>query len=60
MAVKGFHNVDSHTWSRHRGAAVDDLFNIFQNNRFGFNIVFDKFVIVCKHLLYHIHENIME
>lgn len=42
------------------GPAVYDLFNIFQNNRFGFNIVFDKFVIVCKHLLYHIHENIME
>lgn len=43
-----------------RIAAVDDLFNIFQNDRSGFDIVFDNFVIVSKHLLYHIHESIME
>lgn len=43
-----------------RIAAVDDLFDIFQNDRSGFDIVFDNFVIVSKHLLYNIHESIME
>lgn len=38
---------------------VDDLFDVFHDNRSGFNIIFNNLVIVFKHLLYYIHEIIM-
>lgn len=42
-----------------RITAVDDLIDIFQNNRSGFYIIFNYFVIVSKYLLNYIHEIIM-
>ena len=42
-----------------RITSVDNLIDVFQNNRSGFIIIFNNFVIVSKHLLYHIHEIIM-
>ena len=40
--------------------AVNDLINVFHDDRSGFYIVFNDFVIVSEHLLNHIHEIIME
>ena len=35
-----------------RISAVDDLFDVLHDNRSRFNIVFNYFVMVYKHLLY--------
>lgn len=40
--------------------AVDHLFNVMQDNRSGFYIVFDDFIIIFEHRLYHVHEIIMK
>ena len=40
--------------------AVNDLINVFHDDRSGFYIVFNDFVIVSEHLLNHIHEIIMK
>ena len=40
--------------------AVDDLFNVFHDNRSWFYIVFNYFIIISEHFLYHIHEIIMK
>ncbi|CUX71337.1 hypothetical protein BN3589_01387 [Clostridium sp. C105KSO14] len=40
--------------------AVNDLINVFHDDRSGFYIIFNDFVIVSEHLLNHIHEIIME
>lgn len=40
--------------------AVDDLFNVFHDNRSWFYIVFNYFIIIPEHFLYHIHEIIMK
>ena len=39
---------------------MDDLINVFHNDRPGIYIVFNDFIIVFEHLLYYIHEAIMK
>ena len=39
---------------------VDYFFDVFHYNRSWFYIVFNNFIIIFEHLLYHIHEIIME
>ena len=39
---------------------VDNLINIFPDDRSGFYTVFNDFIIDFEHLLYHIHELIMK
>lgn len=40
-------------------AAVDDLFDVFHDDRPWIYIVCNGFIMICKHSLYHIHEIIM-
>ena len=40
--------------------AVDDLFNVFRDNRSWFYIVFNNFIIIFQHFLYYIHKIIMK
>lgn len=49
-----------HGAAERRITTVDDLFDVFHDNRSGFYIVFDYFIIISKNLLYHIHKTIME
>ena len=43
-----------------RITAVDDLFDVFHDNRSGLNIIFNDFIIIFQHLLYYVHEIIMK
>lgn len=43
-----------------RIATVDNLFNVIQDNRSGFYIVFNDFIKIFEHRLYHVHEIIMK
>lgn len=40
--------------------AVDDLFDVFHDDRSGFYVVFNDLIIIFQHFLYHIHEIIMK
>lgn len=39
---------------------VDYFFDVFQYNRSWFYIIFNNFIVIFEHLLYHIHEIVMK
>lgn len=66
MASKRYKLKCSAMWAAVKGTpirgitAMDDLINVFHNDRSGIYIVFKDFIIVFEHLLYYIHETIMK
>lgn len=49
-----------HGTAKRRVTTVDYLINVIHDNRSGFYIVFNDFIIIFEHRLYHIHKVIMK